>query len=45
MIGRATAREDGDYVGFWARFAASLIDLVGVMFVVVPATARRQKPA
>jgi uncharacterized RDD family membrane protein YckC len=38
MNGRAAARQDGDYVGFWARFAASLIDLVGVMFVVVPAT-------
>jgi uncharacterized RDD family membrane protein YckC len=38
MSVRASARADGDYVGFWARFAASLIDLVGVMFVVVPAT-------
>jgi len=27
-----------EYVGFWARLAASLIDLVGVMFVVVPVT-------
>jgi len=27
-----------EYVGFWARLAATLIDLVGVMFVVVPVT-------
>ena len=33
------AASDGvEYVGFWARLAASLIDLVGVMFVVVPVT-------
>jgi uncharacterized RDD family membrane protein YckC len=30
--------DDVDYVGFWARLAASLIDLVGVMFIVVPVT-------
>jgi uncharacterized RDD family membrane protein YckC len=33
-----TAREGVEYVGFWARVAASLIDLVGVMFIVVPVT-------
>jgi len=33
------AAMDGvEYVGFWARLLASLIDLVGVMFVVVPVT-------
>ena len=32
------ATDDVEYVGFWARLAASLIDLVGVMFVVVPVT-------
>jgi len=36
MNGAAT--DDVEYVGFWARLAASLIDLVGLMFVVVPAT-------
>ena len=30
--------DEVDYVGFWARLAASLIDLVGVMFIVVPVT-------
>jgi len=30
--------DDVEYVGFWARLAASLIDLVGVLFVVVPVT-------
>ena len=33
-----TGSADVEYVGFWARVAASLIDLVGVMFVVVPVT-------
>lgn len=32
------AMDDVEYVGFWARLLASLIDLVGVMFVVVPVT-------
>ena len=33
------ATMDGvEYVGFWARLLASLIDLVGVMFIVVPVT-------
>jgi uncharacterized RDD family membrane protein YckC len=32
------ALDDVEYVGFWARLAASLIDLVGVMFIVVPVT-------
>jgi len=32
------ATDDVEYVGFWARLLASLIDLVGVMFVVVPVT-------
>ena len=27
-----------EYVGFWARLAATLVDLVGIMFVVVPVT-------
>jgi uncharacterized RDD family membrane protein YckC len=36
MNGAAT--DDVEYVGFWARLAASLIDLIGVMFVVVPVT-------
>jgi len=34
----AAAPDDVEYVGFWARLAASLIDLVGVMFIVVPVT-------
>jgi len=33
-----TAMDGVEYVGFWARLLASLIDLVGVMFVVVPVT-------
>jgi uncharacterized RDD family membrane protein YckC len=32
------AMDGVEYVGFWVRLAASLIDLVGVMFVVVPVT-------
>ena len=32
------AMDGAEYVGFWARLLASLIDLVGVMFVVVPVT-------
>ena len=34
----AAAPDDVEYVGFWARLLASLIDLVGVMFIVVPVT-------
>jgi len=30
--------DDVEYVGFWARLVASLVDLVGIMFVVVPVT-------
>ena len=32
------ATDDVQYVGFWARLVASLVDLVGIMFVVVPVT-------
>jgi uncharacterized RDD family membrane protein YckC len=30
--------EGAEYVGFWTRLAATLVDLVGIMFVVVPVT-------
>ena len=30
--------DDVEYVGFWARLVATLVDLVGIMFVVVPVT-------
>ena len=32
------ATDDVEYVGFWVRLAATLVDLLGVMFVVVPVT-------
>lgn len=36
MNGAAT--DDVEYVGFWVRLAATLVDLLGVMFIVVPVT-------